>query len=118
MGTTKITQLIGTKKSCNLSEQKYHATSQDKKKSCNLSGQKKNHATSWDNKIMHYFGTKKHTTSRDKKIMQPLGTKRKHTSCWGKKNHVREAPPQKKIQKVNFFQKGGGGNPKVNISSN
>ena len=40
------------------------------KKSRNLSRQK-NHATSWDKKI--------HTTTQDKK-MQPLGTKNKTTS--------------------------------------
>ena len=43
-------QLLRTEKiSCNLSEQKNHATSRDKK----------NHTTSWDKKITQPLGTQK-----------------------------------------------------------
>ena len=87
-------QPLGTKKSRNLSGQKNHATSQDRKimpyfgpkKSLNLSGlkkirqplvEKRNQTINFDKKnhaISHH--KKNHTTSRDRKIMQPLGTKK------------------------------------------
>ena len=83
-GTTKCI-ILRQKKLCNLSGQKNHISSWDKKKSQNLldqkilqlSGQKKlrnllgtkkNHKTSWDNK--------NHATSQDKKVTQPIGTKK------------------------------------------
>ena len=67
LGTKKIKHYFRTKKSCNLSGQENHATSQDKKISCNLSGQK-NHATSWDKNIT--------LPLRTKIITQPIGTKK------------------------------------------
>ena len=120
---------MGQKKSLNLSGQKYRATSQDKKsrnllrqkimhyfrtkqitpplgpKNYALFKKKKNHAISWDKKILrNQLGRKNHATSWDKKkscnlseqkkscnlsgqkkITQPFRTK-KYATSWDKKN--------------------------------
>ena len=77
-------QLLGTKKSNNLSGQKSHATSSDKK-SRNLPGQKKIRNLS-GGKIDALFGTKKsRILLGQNKIMLPLGTKGNHATFWDKK---------------------------------
>ena len=58
---------------------KFYATCQDKKNHA-ISGQK-NHANSWDKKIMEPLNTKQ-------KIMEPLRTKKSRNLFGQKKNHT------------------------------
>ena len=85
-------QPFGTKKLRNLSEQKYCATSWDKKSKQPLKTKKikqpletKNHVTSWDKKkscnllgqkeLRNLSRQKNHATSKGEKILQPFRTK-------------------------------------------
>ena len=91
-------QPLGTnKKSSNLSEQKNHATSWDKKITKPLGT--KSHAISGDNKSMQPLGIKKKIMQplKTKKIMQPLGTKKSRNLTGKKKNHATSRENNKKI---------------------
>ena len=95
--TKKITQPLRTKKSRNLSGQKNHATSLDKKNTEHLGTQtnyatfedKKNHATSWDKKKSRNLNRQKnHTNFRDKKNPATSWNKKKSRNLLGQKNHA------------------------------
>ena len=99
LGPKKVTQPLGTKKN--------HAPSRTKK-FCNLLGEK-NHATSWNKKIMqplggkktlNLLGKKKNTTSQDKKKSLNLSKQKNHATSQDKKNH---ANSQDKIKITQHF---------------